>query len=178
MESANTSLHEKIRIFSKRSLIDEKTTKRFFILAQKYFKLKKRIGKLEEEIKKTKDKIVEISKIYGIKKIESEDFILTIFPKEKIEWNIEELKKILKGFYPLVVREKKIIKITIPGEKIALAQEIKKVLEKKIPKEWFAEETIVEIEKKKLKEIAEKHLINIVDAQKKEIIWAIKVLEK
>jgi hypothetical protein len=148
MESANTSLHEKIRIFSKRSLIDEKTTKRFFILAQKYFKLKKRIEKLEEEIKKTKDKIVEISKIYGIKKIESEDFILTIFPKEKIEWNIEELKKILKRFYPLVVREKKIIKITIPGEKIALAQEIKKVLEKKFQKNGLQKRPLLKLKRK------------------------------
>jgi len=107
--------------------------KLFCRLAETYNRKQWKVESTIEDQRERKKEIINIVKASnGFRGIisEKDNFSLTVFPSKKIIWDREKLKHSLKGKYPLAVREKRTITVTIPN--LGSSEKDEKLIEKAI----------------------------------------------
>jgi hypothetical protein len=159
--------------------VPEKIIKRFLKLAARFFRWKVREEKIEKVLTQVRDEIVRMATENNLRGVETENFTLNVFPRERVVWNFEKLKAILKNFYPLVVKEDRVITITIPAERAGRVESIRKALsEINIPPEWIREGTLPTLDEKRLNEITKRYSIDISRAKESSVHWVVSVSKK
>lgn len=165
---------------------------KFYRLAKSFFNLKLRLEKLSNSQEKIRSKIIELVESQeGLRGIlsESDNFILTLVPREKISWNRELLKNSLGVIYSTVVSEELLINISIPIGKItkegieisaeAIIDKIKNSLislgiSPEDLNKMVYHEVKISVDEEKLQELIEQNrVILLPSAQEKEIFWVI-----
>lgn len=169
----------------------EKSLKKIYQIARKLTSIFFKIKELESQRNFLKENIVKFAE-QGFRGLVSEkdNFDLTVFPREIIEWEREKLKRALGILYPNLVSETLSIKITLPigiqrkgttisegliTEKI-LATLVKMGFSQDEIKKIFSKEIELAVNENKLKELILKGQIEIPDeAKKREIVWVVKI---
>lgn len=162
---------------------------KFYSIAKQFAGLvfqRKEFEKKEDELREEIIRIAQEHEIEGII-CEKDKFLITIFPREKVSWNREILKKILGALYYNFVEEELKVTIRLPilrEREVISTEKILKVIKEALMKEFnLSKEEIskVILEEINVNEVAEEKLEKtlfsnkISEAKEAKISWVVRV---
>ena len=170
-------------------------TEKLYRLARYQVKAQQQINNLSHQQSIRRKGIINTEKSYdGLRGIisEKDNFVLTVFPSEKVIWDQEMLKKSMDLAYPMAVTEIFTVSVSVPSiiipdkkrtpiKKEAIEKAIRKALiNLGIPKKYLAKmiqkEVKIDVNEERLQELITLGQVKLLPKTKKsEITWKLRI---
>ena len=178
--------------------ISRRTIEELYQMAKQFAKVKFQIDDLATQQDPLRKEIIGVAKAHeGLRGLTSEtdDFVLTVTPREKIIWDRELLKESMGIAYPAVVREDLVVNISVPvgwvtKKGITISEETMERaitealanlgISKKDLAKVMSQGVNITLDEEKLTKMVNQGQIQLPEGATSEITWAIRVdrLEK
>lgn len=128
-----------------------RTLENFYKTVKQFAKLNFQLKDFEKEAKGLKEKIIQVAKEHeGLRGMisEKDNIVLLVFPKEKVTWNPDLLRKALGNLYSNFVKECLKVTIHLPviqGEKIISKEIVERLMENALMETGLSKEEIEKI---------------------------------